>query len=83
MTDTEAPEAPERYLTLAETQTVLGIGKTRMYELINTGEIERIDISRNATGEGRPVGAPGPRPSWRIPESQIRAYIERNRVTAP
>jgi hypothetical protein len=83
MTDTEAPEAPERHLTLAETQAILGIGKTRMYELIKDGEIERVDISRNATGQARPVGGKGPRPSWRIPESQIRAYIERNRVTAP
>lgn len=83
MTAPEAPEAPERYLTLAETQTVLGIGKTRMYELIKAGELERVDISRNATGQARSIGSKGPRPTWRIPESQIRAYIERNRVTAP
>lgn len=83
MTEPQAPEAPERYLTLAETQAVLGIGKTRMYELINAGEIQRVDISRNATGQPRPVGDKGPRPTWRIAESEIRRYIERNRVSAP
>lgn len=86
MTDTEAPEAPEapdRYLTLAEVQAILGIGKTRMYELIKGGELERIDISRNATGQARSIGSKGPRPSWRIAESEIRRYIDGNRVPVP
>jgi predicted DNA-binding transcriptional regulator AlpA len=83
MTNTEAPEAPERYLTLAEAQAVLGIGKTRMYELINAGEIARIDVSRNAPRRARPIADKGPRPSWRIAESEIRRYIDDHRVTAP
>jgi predicted DNA-binding transcriptional regulator AlpA len=86
MTDTEAPEAPEgpeRYLTFDEVQGILGIGKTRFYELVKAGEFERVDISKNATGQARPVGAKGPRPTWRVPESSLQRYIERSRVPTP
>jgi predicted DNA-binding transcriptional regulator AlpA len=73
----------ERLLTLAEAQTVLGIGKTKMYELINDGEIETVDVSAGEPKPARRIGDKGPRPSRRVAESEIQRYIDRNRVPAP
>lgn len=73
----------DRLLTLAEAQEVLGIGKTKMYELINGREIETVDVSSGEPKAARPVGKPGPRASRRIRQSDLDAYIERNRVPAP
>ena len=74
---------PDRFLTLAEVQEILGIGKTKMYELINSGEIGTIDIAWGPPKPPRPVGRPGPRASRRIRQSDLEAYIERNRAAAP
>ena len=73
----------DRLLTLAEAQEVLGIKKTKMYELINGREIETVDVSAGEPKPARPVGEPGPRASRRIQESEIKRYVERNRVPAP
>jgi len=73
----------DRLYTLAEVQQHLGIGKTRMYELINNGDIETVDISSGPPKQPRPVGTKGPRPSRRITAKALSAFIERNRVPAP
>ena len=70
----------DRGLTLAEAQEILGIGKTKMYELVNSGELETFSVSG---GTPRRVGEKGPRPSRRIRESDLERYIQRNRVPAP
>ena len=77
-----SPE-PDRLLTLAEVMTRLGIGKTKLYELINDGEIETVDVSRGEPKPARRIGAKGPRPSRRVAESEIQRYIAANRVSAP
>lgn len=70
-------------LTLAEAQELLGIGKTKMYELINNGEISTVDVSSGEPKAARRVGESGPRPSRRIEWAELERYIERNRVPAP
>jgi predicted DNA-binding transcriptional regulator AlpA len=75
--------AQDRFLTLAEVQKILGIGKTKMYELINSGEMETIDIAWGPPKPPRPVGKPGPRASRRIRQSDLDAYIKRNRAPVP
>jgi hypothetical protein len=77
------PNMTDDGLTLAEAQRVLGIGKTKMYELINGGEIETFDVSEGDPKPSRRVGEKGPRPSRRVRASEIERYIERNRVPAP
>ena len=77
-----SPE-PDRLLTLAEVMTRLGIGKTKLYELINDGEIETVDVSRGEPKAARRIGDKGPRPSRRVAESEIQRYIAANRVSAP
>lgn len=72
----------DRLLTLPEAQTILGIGKTKMYELVNEGEIETVDVSKGDPKPPRRVGDKGPRRSLRIQESEIGRYIERNRAIA-
>jgi hypothetical protein len=67
-------------LTLTEAQEVLGIKKTKMYELINGGEIKTVDVSAGEPKQARRVGDKGPRPSRRIEWAEIERYIERNRV---
>ena len=73
----------DRGLTLAEAQEILGIGKTKIYELINSGELETFDVSEGKPKTPRRVGEKGPRPSRRIRESDLERYIQRNRVPAP
>ena len=70
-------------LTLTEAQELLGIGKTKMYELINDGEIKTVDVSSGQPKAARPVGERGPRASRRIEWAELERYIERNRVPAP
>ena len=70
-------------LTLTEAQEVLGIGKTKMYELINNGEIKTVDVSSGEPKAARRVGDKGPRPSRRIEWAEIDRYIKDNRVTEP
>lgn len=66
-------------LTVTEVCTQLRIGKTKFYGLINSGELEAVDVSgRNAAS--RRVGQPGRRRTLRIERAQVDAYIERNRV---
>jgi len=73
----------DRLYTLAEVQKLLGIGKTRMYELINNGEIGTVDVSSGKPKQPRRVGDTGPRPSRRITAADLNAYIKRNKVPAP
>ena len=51
-------------------QRLLGYGERMIRELIRTGELEYTDIRR----QGRK------KPSYRISESAIRAYIEKNKT---
>jgi predicted DNA-binding transcriptional regulator AlpA len=78
-----APEAP-KLVTLAEAMDQLGVGKTRLYELINSGEIATVELPTpgGATARRR-VGDPGPKKSRRIEQAEINAFIERNRARAP
>ena len=74
------PGPAPRLYTLPEAQVILGVGKTKIYELINSGELETVDVSAGKPKPARRVGEPGPRPSRRISETEIRRYIDRNRV---
>ena len=77
-------EAPvDRGLTLAEVQAILGIGKTKMYELINNGDIETFDPSGGGPKPARRVGDKGKRASRRIRQSEVDRFIAGNRVTTP
>ena len=67
--------APE-LLTLKEAQAILGFGKTKMYEVINSGAIRTIDVSK---GERKPgphrIGDQGRRPTRRVRRDELDRYI--------
>jgi hypothetical protein len=64
-------------LTLAEAQIILGFKKTKMYEVINSGEIETVDVSKgDPKAEPHRVGDRGRRPTRRIRREELNRYIE-------
>lgn len=68
---TERPEA-DCMVTVAEACRQLGIGRTTFYKLVNTRELEAVNL--NAAAPKRLVGQSGPRRSIRVPQSAIDAY---------
>jgi excisionase family DNA binding protein len=76
-TDAEDP----RMRTAAEVCAQLRIGKTKFYELINSGELTAHDVSGGAPKGPRRVGEKGRRRSLRVPQSDIDAFLARSRVT--
>ena len=80
-------------VTVAETCRQLGISKVKFYELMNGGHIATVVLpttdrpSRPAAQGGtpggkRPVGHGGSRASRRVEQTEIDAFIKRNRVPA-
>ena len=61
-----------RLLTSAETRAQLGISTTKFYRLIATGELTPIRLP-SPTGQRREL---------RFEQSEINAFIERNRVAS-
>lgn len=51
---------PSRLLTIAETRATLGVGNTKLYQLIGTGALPAVKVGRGT----------------RIPESAVRSFIE-------
>lgn len=69
-----------RLLTIAEASEQLGIGKTRLYELIHAGEIATIELPTSSGAPGRRyVGDTGAKASRRIEQTEVDAFIERHR----
>jgi hypothetical protein len=69
-----------RLLTVAQAGEQLGVGKTRMYELINAGQIATIELPTSDGAPGRRyVGEPGAKASRRIEQTEVDAFIERQR----
>lgn len=66
------PEPTEKLLTSAEAITKLGIGMTKFYELVGSGDLVVIRIPSRT----------GKRQEYRVEPSEIRAFIERNRTAA-
>jgi predicted DNA-binding transcriptional regulator AlpA len=80
MTATETP----KLVTLAEAMEQLGIGKVKLYELINSGAIVTVELpTPGGTAARRRVGESGPKKSRRIEQAEINAFIARNRAEAP
>jgi excisionase family DNA binding protein len=69
-------------VTAAEACTQLRIGKTKFYDLINKGELIAVDVSGGPPKEPRRVGQTGRRRSLRVPQSEINAFLARNKVSA-
>jgi hypothetical protein len=70
-------------VTVAEARGQLGIGLTKMYELINTGEIAVVRLpTPGGKATRRRVGESGARPSLRIEQAEIDAFIARHREPA-
>ena len=69
-------EPQPELLTLKEAQAILGFKKTKMYEVINRGEIRTVDVS---VGERKPephrVGDTGRRPTRRIRREELDRYL--------
>ena len=53
-------------ITVAETAEVLGVGRTTVYELITSGDLEVVHIGRSA----------------RVPVASTRAFVDRLRARA-
>ena len=61
-----AANAARLLLTVPETAQVLGLGRTKIYELINDGELEAIHVGR----------------AVRIPTEAISEFVQRKRAAA-
>ena len=66
------PESAPRLLTSAEVREQLGIGPTKFYELVASGQLAVIRIP-SRTGKRREL---------RVDPAEIAAFIARNRETA-
>ena len=71
-------------VTVAEAARQLGVGKTKMYELINSQEIAVVVMPTPGSTAPRPrrVGERGPKRSLRIEQAVIDAFIARGRQPA-
>lgn len=79
-----AAETPVQLITVAAAARQLGVGKTKMYELINSGEIAVVNLpTPGGKSARRLVGERGPRPSVRVPQGEVDRFIERHYRTAP
>lgn len=76
----EPPGQTPAMLTVNETCAALGIGRTQFYKLVNSGELQAVNVSPGAPK--RRVGEPGRRRSIRVPQSEIDAFLERNKLSA-
>lgn len=79
MTETNSDE--DRMLTVSQVCAQIGIGRMTFYKLVSSGELDAININPAATGP-KPFGAPGPRRTLRVRQSEVTAFIERNKVSA-
>lgn len=71
---------PPKLLTVAQASEQLGIGKTRLYELIHAGEIATIELPTSSGAPGRRyVGDTGAKASRRVEQTEVDAFIERHR----
>lgn len=66
-------------LTVNQACVALGVGRSKLYELIRQGRLEATDI--NGVEKTLP-GERGPRRSLRIKQAEIDAFIDRNKATA-
>jgi predicted DNA-binding transcriptional regulator AlpA len=74
------PGQRQRLITVAQAAEQLGIGKTRLYELIHAGEIATIELPSPSGAPGRQyVGETGAKASRRIEQAEVDAFIERHR----
>lgn len=67
------PQAP-RLLTVAEAREQLGIGLSKLYELIRAGEIKAKDLN-GVKGQYAAPGRPGKRRCLRIDQAEINRYL--------
>ncbi len=56
-------EVPPRFLKLSDVQEILNISSPQAYALVRTGDLPAIQV--------------GGRGQWRVEETQLEAYIER------
>lgn len=65
-----ATPATGQLLTVEQARDLLGIGHDKIYKLMASGELAYVKLPPGSTQAGR-----------RIEEAEIRAFIERNRVS--
>ena len=65
MTDHQPIDPNLKFLTVAEIAAILRVSKMTVYRLIETGDITALRIGR----------------SFRVPEDDVRQYLERAMVT--
>lgn len=78
MTQQQATQ-PGRMLTVREVCDQLGIGRTKFYALVRSGELSAINVN---PAPRRRVGQPGPRPSIRVEQADVDAFKARNQLAA-
>lgn len=75
--------SPARLVTITEAGRQLGVGKAKVYELINSGELPSVTIpAPGGDRVPRRVGEPGPKPGRRIDQADIDAFIKRHKRSA-
>lgn len=76
---TQQISGPAPALTVDQACTALGIGKSKIYELLRRGEIKAFDINGV---EKRRVGQPGRRRSLRIEQAEIDRFKKERQIAA-
>lgn len=66
-------QADKKLLTVEEAGHLIGIGKTKTYELVYAGKLPAIDLNEGLGGE---------RPCWRIPRQALDKWIEQKTADA-
>jgi predicted DNA-binding transcriptional regulator AlpA len=65
-----------------EACALLGVGKSKFYELIRTGELEAVDINNVAGQYARPGERGGRRRALRVEEAEISRFKRQRTVRA-
>lgn len=66
-------------LYVIEVARVLGMVENQVLDLIESGELEAINIASGLRSDANPSGSKTPRRYWRIPVSAYDAFIDRRR----
>lgn len=73
----------DRMLTVAQVCDQLNLGRSKVGELIRSGALAAVNVNPAYVSPGRSrrrIGESGPRPSYRVAQSEVDAFKERNRV---
>lgn len=81
MTQQATEQQASRMVDAAEARRQLGIGKTKFYALVRTGELHVHDISPNKPGLRR-VGEKGHRRVLRVAQAEIDRYLAATAISA-